>query len=81
VTGAIFQGAVGDPATATAADFVDALAEAMTVSALVALAGALLAAFAIRAKGKAISPGGAEAGASPAMSPDREDRVPAASRP
>jgi Na+/melibiose symporter-like transporter len=81
VTGAIFQGAVGDPATATAADFVDALAEAMTVSALVALAGALLAAFAIRARGEGVNAQEAEAGVSPAMSPDREDRAPAASRP
>jgi EmrB/QacA subfamily drug resistance transporter len=50
VTGAIFQGAVGNPETATPADFVDALGFAMTVSAAVALAGAAVGAAAIRAK-------------------------------
>jgi hypothetical protein len=49
VTGAIFQGAVGNPATATPAEFVDALGHAMLVSAAVALGGALVAAMAIRA--------------------------------
>ncbi len=61
VTGAIFQGAVGNPATATPVDFVDALGHAMTVSAVVALAGAAIAAVAIRAKRKALSLGEAEA--------------------
>jgi EmrB/QacA subfamily drug resistance transporter len=50
VTGAIFQGAVGNPETATPADFVDALGHAMTVSAAVALAGAAVGALAIRGR-------------------------------
>jgi hypothetical protein len=65
VTGAIFQGAVGDPTTATPVDFVDALSQAMWVSTFVALAGALLAAVAIRAKKRAISPDAAEAAVNP----------------
>jgi EmrB/QacA subfamily drug resistance transporter len=48
VTGAIFQGSVGDPTTATPADFVDALGHAMLVSAGVALLGAAIGALAIR---------------------------------
>jgi EmrB/QacA subfamily drug resistance transporter len=81
VTGAIFQGAVGDPATATPVDFVDALGHAMTVSALVALTGAVVGAIAIRAKRRPVSPAQAEADAGVAMSPDPRDREPAASRP
>jgi hypothetical protein len=65
VTGAIFQGAVGDPATATPGEFVDALGHAMTVSGGVALVGALIGAVAIRAKGKPFRPAEAEAPASP----------------
>jgi EmrB/QacA subfamily drug resistance transporter len=61
VTGAIFQGAVGDPETATPVDFVDALGHAMTVSAAVALTGATIAAVAIRAKGKQVRVAVAEA--------------------
>ncbi|HEX8690617.1 MAG TPA: MFS transporter [Solirubrobacterales bacterium] len=56
VTGAIFQGAVGNPATATPVEFVDALGHAMTVSALVALTGAVVGALAIRARRKPIGP-------------------------
>ena len=48
VTGAIFQGAVGNPETASPADFVDALGHAMTVSAAVAIVGATIAALTIR---------------------------------
>jgi len=65
VTGAIFQGAVGDPETATPTDFVDALGGAMTVSGIVALAGAVIAAIAIRAKGKHVGVEATEAAASP----------------
>ncbi|HEX6228789.1 MAG TPA: MFS transporter [Solirubrobacterales bacterium] len=68
VTGAIFQGAVGNPATATPADFVDALGHAMSVSALVALAGAAVAAVAIRAKRRGVSLEGAE----PALATSRD---------
>ncbi len=64
VTGAIFQGAVGNPATATPEDFVDALGHAMLVSAAVALAGAAVAAAAIRA-GRHGSDAAAEAAVSP----------------
>jgi EmrB/QacA subfamily drug resistance transporter len=60
VTGAIFQGAVGNPATATPADFVDALGHAMSISALVALGGAVIAAAAIRTKRRRVSLEGAE---------------------
>jgi EmrB/QacA subfamily drug resistance transporter len=81
VTGAIFQGAVGNPETATPVEFVDALGHAMTISALVALTGAILGAIAIRAKRKPVSPAEAEAEAALAMSPDRQGREPAASRP
>ena len=81
VTGAIFQTAVGDPATATPADFVDALSQAMWVSTFVALAGAVLAAVAIRAKGKAVSAQEAEADVSLAMTPDPPGQASVASRP
>jgi len=67
ITGAIFQGAVGtaDFAGASPQDFVDALSEAMAVSGVVALAGAVFAAFTIRAKAKSISTGAAEAEVNP----------------
>jgi EmrB/QacA subfamily drug resistance transporter len=78
VTGAIFQGSVGDPATATPNDFVDALGHAMLVSAVVALAGAVIGAAAIRARRHPVSP--VEAEAALAMSPDPGDRASAASR-
>jgi EmrB/QacA subfamily drug resistance transporter len=57
ITGAIFQGAVGTANFETAGpqDFVDALSQAMAVSGAVALAGAIFAAFTIRAKAKGIS--------------------------
>jgi hypothetical protein len=55
VTGAIFQGAVGNPATATPVEFVDALGHAMSVSAAVALCGAVIGAVAIRAKRRSVS--------------------------
>ena len=79
VTGAIFQGAVGNPATATPAEFVDALGHAMLVCSAVALAGAAIGAAAIRAKGRPLGP--AEAEAALAMNPDPADRAEAASRP
>ncbi|MBW8059099.1 MAG: MFS transporter [Solirubrobacterales bacterium] len=50
VTGAIFQSSVGSFETASPADFVNAFGHAMTVSAAVVLAGAAIAAIAIRAK-------------------------------
>jgi EmrB/QacA subfamily drug resistance transporter len=81
VTGAIFQGAVGDPATAKPVEFVDALGHAMLVSSMVALAGAAVGAIAIRTRRKPVSPGEAEAEAALAMNPVRRDREPAASRP
>jgi EmrB/QacA subfamily drug resistance transporter len=65
VTGAIFQGAVGNPETATPVDFVDALGHAMTVSAMVALAGATIAALAIRSVRQKARPEVAEAALSP----------------
>ena len=65
VTGAIFQGAVGNPETATPVEFVDALGHAMTVSALVALTGAVVGAMAIRAKRRQVGVDAAEAAASP----------------
>ena len=80
VTGAIFQGAVGNPETASPLEFVDALGHAMTVSAVVALAGAVIGAAAIRAKRKPVSPAEAEAAAALATTPDLGDREPAASR-
>jgi EmrB/QacA subfamily drug resistance transporter len=78
VTGAIFQGAAGSSfEAASAQQFVDGLSNAMLVSTLVALAGAAVAAAAIRARPRPIS--AAEPEAAPARSPDRQDRVPAAS--
>jgi EmrB/QacA subfamily drug resistance transporter len=67
VTGAIFQGSVGsaDFSAATPQKFVDALSSAMSVSAAVALLGALVAAVAIRAKGRPVSAEAAEAALSP----------------
>jgi hypothetical protein len=66
VTGAIFQGAAGSSfETATPQHFVDGLSEAMMVSALVTVAGALIAAAAIRAKHRAIPPVAAEADVNP----------------
>ena len=65
VTGALFQSAVGDPATATPSEFVDALGFAMRVSAVIALVGALVGALAIRARRRPISPQEAEADLSP----------------
>jgi MFS family permease len=65
VTGAIFQGAVGNPATATPAEFVDALGHAMLISAVVALAGAAVGATAIRAKRREVGPEAATAASSP----------------
>jgi EmrB/QacA subfamily drug resistance transporter len=79
VTGAIFQGKVGDPTTATPAEFVNALGFAMSVSAVIALTGAVIAALAIRAKARGVSPTEAEAGL--AIAPDPGDRASAPSRP
>ncbi len=79
VTGAIFQAAVGNPATATPTEFVDALGHAMGISAMVALTGAVIAAVAIRAKRKSISPVEAEAGL--AIGSDPGGRASAPSRP
>jgi len=57
VTGAIFQGSVGasDFSAATPQQFVTALGHAMSVSAVVALAGAVVGATAIRAKSKSLT--------------------------
>jgi EmrB/QacA subfamily drug resistance transporter len=79
VTGAIFQGSVGDPATATPTEFVDALGHAMAVSAAVALLGAVVGAVAIRAQKREIGP--TEAEAALAMSPDGPERARATSPP
>jgi EmrB/QacA subfamily drug resistance transporter len=79
VTGAIFQGAVGNPETATPTDFVDALGHAMTVSGILALVGAAIAAAAIRAKRKQISL--VEAEAALATTADPQAPAEAASRP
>jgi EmrB/QacA subfamily drug resistance transporter len=66
VTGAIFQGAVGGSfESAGPQDFVDALSVAMTVSAFVAVAGALIAALTIRAGHREVSPEAAEAEVNP----------------
>jgi EmrB/QacA subfamily drug resistance transporter len=65
VTGAIFQGAVGNPETATPVEFVDALGHAMMVSALVALTGAIVGALAIRAKRRQVGVEAAEGAVSP----------------
>ena len=79
VTGAIFQASVGDTATATPEEFVDALGHAMAVSAGVALLGAAIGALAIGARTPEISP--VEAEAALAMSPDGPEQARAASRP
>jgi EmrB/QacA subfamily drug resistance transporter len=91
VTGAIFQGSVGASfAEATPQQFVDALGQAMSVCAVVAVVGAAIGAAAIRgrpgsvpaaaAAEAAVSPGGEElAGA--ARTADRRDPAVAASRP
>jgi EmrB/QacA subfamily drug resistance transporter len=66
VTGAIFQGAAGSSfETASPQQFVNGLGNAMWVSAAVTLAGAVIAAAAIRAKPKRVSVAVAEAEASP----------------
>jgi EmrB/QacA subfamily drug resistance transporter len=65
VTGAIFQGAVGNPATATPAEFVDALGHAMLISAAVALAGAAVGAATIRTMRREVGVEAAEAAATP----------------
>jgi EmrB/QacA subfamily drug resistance transporter len=65
VTGAIFQSAVGNPATATPVEFVDALGHAMRVSAFVALFGALVGAVVIRVGRRQIPAREAEAAATP----------------
>jgi MFS family permease len=80
VTGAIFQGAVGTAnfETAKPQDFVDALSQAMAVSAAVALSGAIFAAFTIRAQRKPLSPHEAEEVL--AMTSDPAGQVEAASQ-
>jgi MFS family permease len=79
VTGAIFQGAVGGSfETASPQDFVDALSEAMTVSAAIALVGVVFAAFAIRARSRPLS--SRPAGEALARSSDPAGQVEAASR-
>ena len=66
VTGAIFQGSAGSSfETAAPQQFVNGLSDAMAVSAVVVLVGAVIAALAIRAKGKQISPEAAEAAVNP----------------
>jgi EmrB/QacA subfamily drug resistance transporter len=66
VTGAIFQGSVGGSfETAAPQDFVDALGVAMEVSAFVALVGAAVAAVAIRAKHREVTPGAVQAEVNP----------------
>jgi EmrB/QacA subfamily drug resistance transporter len=82
VTGAIFQGAVGSSfETATPQDFVDGLGLAMSVSGVVALAGAVVAALTIRAKARekpstieaaeaAVNPGGSAVAAREAVAGD-----------
>ena len=66
VTGAIFQGSVGASfATASPQQFVDGLSDAMSVSAVVALLGAVIGAAAIRAKPKQVSAEAAEAAVNP----------------
>jgi EmrB/QacA subfamily drug resistance transporter len=81
ITGAIFQGSVGTANFAAAGpqDFVDGLSKAMSVSTAVALAGALFAAFAIRAK-KTSTFSLEEAEEVLAMSPDPPGQVEAASQ-
>jgi EmrB/QacA subfamily drug resistance transporter len=66
VTGAIFQGSAGSSFEAAAPQqFVNGLSDAMAVSAAVTLAGAAIAALAIRAKGKQVSPEAVEAAVNP----------------
>ncbi len=67
VTGAIFQGAVGGSSFASASpqEFVDGLSVAMTVSAFVAVIGAVFAALTIRARHREVSPEAAEAEVNP----------------
>ena len=66
VTGAIFQGAAGSSfETATPQQFVDGLSNAMVVSGVVTLVGALIAAAAINARPKRVSVEVAEAEVSP----------------
>jgi EmrB/QacA subfamily drug resistance transporter len=78
VTGAIFQGAVGASfASASPQEFVDALSEAMSVSAAVVLIGVVIAAATIRARPSALREEEAEV---LAMSPDPPGQVEAASR-
>jgi len=85
VTGAIFQASVGGGTfgTATPQQFVDGLSNAMWVSAAVTVAGALLAAAAIRAKPKArrISPEAAEAAVNPGGSELAAEEAEAAAEP
>jgi len=82
VTGAIFQAAAGSSfEAADPQQFVNGLSNAMTVSAAVTLAGAVLAAAVIRARPKGVSPAETEADVALAMSPDRQGQVPAPSRP
>ena len=80
VTGAIFQGAVGttDFAAAGPQQFVDGLSEAMAVSGVLALAGAVIAALTIRARAKPLS--SEQADEALAMSPDPAGQAEAASR-
>jgi MFS family permease len=90
VTGAIFQGSVGSSfADVGPQQFVDALGHAMSVCAVVAAAGAMIGATAIRAKRgglhaeaaeAAVNPGGEELAAL-ATSGDRPDPAAATSRP
>jgi EmrB/QacA subfamily drug resistance transporter len=66
VTGAIFQGVAGSSfETATPQHFVDGLSDAMMVSALVAIVGAVVAAVAIRARHGATPSVAAEANVNP----------------
>jgi EmrB/QacA subfamily drug resistance transporter len=66
VTGAIFQAAAGSSfEAATPQHFVDGLSNAMLVSAALTVVGALVAAAAIRARTKSISPEAAEAAVNP----------------
>jgi MFS family permease len=79
VTGAIFQGSVGASfASASPQEFVDALSQAMSVCAGVALAGAIIGMAAIRTRPHAVSQ--AEEARALAMSPDPSGQVEAASR-
>jgi EmrB/QacA subfamily drug resistance transporter len=80
VTGAIFQGAVGTAnfAGASPQDFVDGLSQAMMVSAAVALAGTVFAAFAIRAKPRPLNR--QESAKVLARTPDPAGQVEAASQ-